>query len=281
MIRRQIAGLIADIAPPEKSKFRAPLILIHGLWSGSWCWHEWATHFSNLGWECWSINFRGRAEKQNSKILRQLTLQDCLEDLKRVIAAAPFPPVLMSHDLGGLIAQKIAEEERISALVLAATLPPRGIQDVLPQPVRRLYLKYWPLILLNQPFRPQEKDLRRIWLSSVPENQHREILGSLVPDSSHLIREFFCRHVDVDFNTIRCPVLVIAGNEDKVVPVPSLREMAQRLGAGFEEYSEHGHWIIGEEGGMEIVRDVHRWLIRKLGEEILLAEFREDDVGSV
>jgi pimeloyl-ACP methyl ester carboxylesterase len=272
-MRKKIAGLVVDKVPPEKMKFKAPLVFIHGLWSSSRSWRPWANHFSNLGWDCWMANLPGRAEESSDRTLERLTFRGCLEDLNKLIAAAPFPPVLIGHDLGGLLAQKAAEEEKISALILVASLPPKGMQAVLPQPVRLLRLKYWPLVFLGRPFSLQEKDFYRIWLSSLPEDQHGEVLESMVPDSTHLVKEFFGRQVNVDFDAIRCPVLVVAASEDQVVPVTSLREMAQKLGTDFREYSGHGHWIIGEEGGQAIVRDIHRWIVQKLGDEILLAEF--------
>ena len=42
-------------------------------------------------------------------------------------------------------------------------------------------------------------------------------------------------------------------------------------------YPGHGHWILGEGEGEVIARDIHRWLIQKLGEEILLVEFPEQE----
>lgn len=273
MIQRRIAGLSVEIAPPEKPKFRAPLILVHGLWSGSWSLHSWATDLSNLGWECWAINFRGRAPDRDENALRRLTFEDCLEDLRRLITDAPFPPVLVGHDLGGLVAQKVAEGEKISALVLVATIPPKGIEDVLPEPLRLLRLKYWPLIFLARPFLPQTKDLRRIWLSLLPEDRHEKVYRSAVADSTHLVKEFFTRRVSAAPGAIRCPVLVVAAAEDKVVSEGSLRELARSLGADFKKYLGQGHWIIGETGGAGVVRDIHRWLVQKLGETILLAEF--------
>jgi hypothetical protein len=48
--------------------------------------------------------------------------------------------------------------------------------------------------------------------------------------------------------------------------------MAAWLGADFKEYPGQGHWLI-ERDGESIVRDIHRWIIQKLGEKILLAEF--------
>ena len=42
-------------------------------------------------------------------------------------------------------------------------------------------------------------------------------------------------------------------------------------------YPGHGHWPLGESEGETIVRDIHRWLVQKLGDEILLAEFPEQE----
>lgn len=271
-MEKWIGGLLADIAPPEKPKFKSPLVLLHGLWSGSWCWQPWATHFSNLGWECWAPNFRGRFEEKALEILKRLTFQDCVEDLKRIIRAASFPPVILAHGLGGLIAQKAAEEEKVSALILLSTLPPGEIKILTSRTHQLLRLKYLPLIFLRRPFRLEEKDFRRSWLASLPESYHSDILRRMVPESNHLINEFFARRVEVDPRRIPCPVLVVGGAEDRVVPAASLRETAQRLGADFKEYPTHGHWIMGEGGGEGIVRDIHRWVVQTLGEEILLAE---------
>jgi pimeloyl-ACP methyl ester carboxylesterase len=271
-MREKIAGLVVDRVPPERVKFKAPVVLIHGLWSSGRSWTPWANHFSNLGWDCWMANLPGRAEESGDRTLDRLTFGACVEELSKLVAAAPFPPVLMGHDLGGLLAQKAAEHKNISALILVASLSPKGMQAVLPEPVRLLRLKYWPLVFLGRPFSLQEKDLRRLWLSSLPEDQHGSVFESIVPDSTHLVKEFFGPQVHVDFDTIRCPVLLVAASEDQVVPATSVREMAGKLGADFREYSGHGHWIIGEEDGQVIVRDIHRWIVQKLGEEILLEE---------
>ncbi|MCH8055912.1 MAG: alpha/beta hydrolase [Deltaproteobacteria bacterium] len=275
-MEKWIGNLLVDASPPEKPKFKSPLVLIHGLWSGSWCWHRWATHFSNLGWECWAVNFRGRVEEKALEVLERLSFQDCMEDLKRVIRAASFPPVLVAHSLGGLIAQKAAEGEKLSALILLSSLPPREIKVVTPHALRLLRLKYLPLLFLRRPFCLQEKDFRRSWLASLPESDHPDILKRMVSESSHLIGEFFNRCVEVDPGRIRCPVLAVGGGEDGVVPMASLREMAQRLGADLKEYPNHGHWMMEEQGGERIVRDIHRWVVQRLGEEILLPELPGD-----
>lgn len=268
-MEKRIGRLVAEFLPPEKQKFKGPLVLIHGLWSTSRCWREWAIHLSNLGWECWAVNLPGRAPETALEILRGLSVEKCVKDLEEAITALPFPRVLMGHGLGGLLAQKLGEKEIASALVLLSSSPSRETPATLPRALRLLYLKYLPLIFFRLPFRLEEKDLRES-LVAVPAARRRQILQDLVPESARLVREFFTRSVTVDPSRIRCPILVIAGSQDRWVPTPAQRAMARRLGADFVEYPGHGHWIPGESGGETVARDIHRWLVKKLGEDILL-----------
>jgi pimeloyl-ACP methyl ester carboxylesterase len=270
-----IGDLLVDASPPEKPKFRGPLVLVHGLWTGGWCWQNWATHFCNLGWECWAINFRGRFEEERDRILRQLTFERCVEDLKKILRRASFPPVLLGHGLGAWAAQKAAEDEKVSALILLSSLPPKGIAMEMARGLRLLRLKYSPLIFLRRPFRIEDRDLRRLWLASLPEDQQPDILRRAVPDSPHLAREFFERRTELFRERLRCPVLVLGGGGDRVVPIGALRTLTRWLGAELKEYPRRGHWMLGEEGGEAIVRDIHRWVVQKLGDKILLAEFSE------
>lgn len=274
-MRKKIGDLVIEVYPPDSSKFKSPLLLAHGLWSGSWCWYEWATHFSNLGWECWAVDLRRRIEERSAEVRSDVTLQDWVEDLKRVIHAAPSPPVLLGHSLGGLAALKAAAEEKISALILLSSPPPREIKMAVPHALRLLRLKYLPLIFLSRPFCPEERDLCRTWLASLPKSRLPEILKRMAPEPTTLVSEFFNRRIDVDPARICCPVLIVGGSEDRVVPMTSLREMAQRLGADLKEFPNQGHWMIGEAEGQKTVRDIHRWVIQKLGEGILLAEFSQ------
>lgn len=276
-MEKRIGNLLADVSPPERPKFKSPLILVHGPWTSSLCWKPWDTHFCNLGWECWAMNFRGRFEESPLEVLRQLTFQDCVSDIKRVIGESPYPPILLGHSLGGWIARQAAEKENVSALIQVAGLAPKAIQPALPPAMRLLRLKYAALSFLRRPFCVEQKDFRRNWLNTVREDRQSELLKSLVPESPHLIGDFFDRDIPAQPNPIRCPVLMVAGGEDRVVPVASQRELAERLGGEMKEYPDRGHWMMGEAGGEEIVRDIHRWIVTKLGEEILLPEPTTED----
>ncbi len=270
-----IGDLLTDASPPEKPKFRGPLVLVHGLWTGGWCWQNWATHFCNLGWECWAINFRGRFEERTRPILRKLNFAACVDDVRRIIRSSPFPPVVVAHSLGGLVAQKAAEAETISALVLLSCPAPKQLQPAAPRSLRLLRLKYSLLMALGRPFRLEEKDFRRLWFSALPAAEQADLSRRMIPESSCLIRDFFERGIEIRFDRVGCPVLVMGGSEDPVAPVSGLRDLGQSLGGDLQVYPAHGHWMLGESGGEAIVRDIHRWVVQKLGDKILLAEFSE------
>lgn len=275
-MEKWIGKILLDVSPPERPKFRPPLILIHGAWTSSRSWHGWATHFANLGWECWAMNFRGRFGASATDDLKQLSFQDCVDDLRQAIRAADFPPVLLAHDLGGLAAYRAAAAEPISALILIAALPTSEAVPELPRALRLLRLKYAPLIFLRRPFRLEEKDFRKNWLNALPPAEHSEPLRALVPESPGLVREFFDRRVKLDSSSIPSPALAVAGREDRVAPADSLRRCAEHLGMEFRDYPGHGHWIIGEDGGEAITRDIHRWIVQKSGAVILREEEKSE-----
>ena len=258
------APLPIDLYSPEREKYKAPIILIHGLWSAGACWMPWATHFANLGWECRAINLRGRLANNAAAEIKRLTFEDCVSDVRQVIRAAPFPPVVLAHDLGASIALEAAEN-KLSALVLVAPLPP---EKELPRAVKLLRLKYRPLLFLRRPFRLEESDFRKLWLGSGAQDDG--VADCLVADAPALIDAFFARRPNTR-QKIPCPTLVAAARDDRIVSPATQQTFADRLGADFREYVG-GHWLIGEPGGEETARDLHRWIVQKVGGEILLEQ---------
>jgi pimeloyl-ACP methyl ester carboxylesterase len=274
-MKRTLAGLLTEYYPPEKPKFRAPLLLVHGLWAGSWCWQTWATHFCNLGWDCWAINFSGRSRVAADTSLHSFTLASATEDLKRAVdslSSLASPPVVLAHSGGSLAALKAAAEEAtMSALVLASPVCSRNAQVPRSRALRLLHLKYLPLMLLRRPFRIEERDLRKFFLPPLAESVQAEILRGIVAESSQFAGEFFKPGLDIEPERIFCPRLIVAGTEDQITPRFTTRNIARWLNADFKEYPNQGHWII-EANAESIVRDIHRWLVQRLGDRVLIAE---------
>ena len=72
--------------PPQKMKFKHPLLFLHGAFSGAWCWKEnYLDYFASQGFECLALSLRGHGDSKSHKPLDQLSLRDYQEDLFSVI----------------------------------------------------------------------------------------------------------------------------------------------------------------------------------------------------
>ncbi len=70
--------------------------------------------------------------------------------------------------------------------------------------------------------------------------------------------------VKVDAKTVRCPLLVVAGRDDKLTPVPTGRRVARKYGGQYREYAGRGHMLIIEPNWEEVAGDVIDWLDRTI-----------------
>ncbi len=51
----------------------------------------------------------------------------------------------------------------------------------------------------------------------------------------------------VDETKVVCPVLVIAGSKDRIVPASVVRKVAQKYMpvTTYREFKDHAHWVVG------------------------------------
>ena len=68
-----------------------------------------------------------------------------------------------------------------------------------------------------------------------------------------------------------CPVLVIAGAEDRIAPVSIVKPVAKKYKAVsvYKEFKNHAHWVIAEPGWIEVADYVVKWLSQVLPKEDL------------
>jgi pimeloyl-ACP methyl ester carboxylesterase len=74
----------------------------------------------------------------------------------------------------------------------------------------------------------------------------------------------------VDESQVTCPVLVIAGAEDRMTPASVVRNVARKYKAvsTYKEFTNHAHWVLGEPGWETITEYISGWLdqtVRKGG----------------
>lgn len=274
-MRRNIAGLPVDIFAPERNKFRATLLMTHDLWVGGWCWYDWATRLCNLGWECWAISLNGRDPTSTASAGRRQTTADCVVDLRRLMSTVASPVILIAHGFGALLGLEASRDSSVIARVFLAPPFNESRETDQHRTLRRLHLKYLPLMLLRQPIQIRASDFNSLWLNCVEPELCREILQALIQESPNLVRAFFEPSTSVTPTKPSLPTLLLRGTDDQLVTAESTQALAAMLDGEYREYSKHGHWLLHEEGWEHIVNDVHRWLLKSLGESILLPEPNE------
>jgi pimeloyl-ACP methyl ester carboxylesterase len=106
-------------------------LLIHGSWHGAWCWYKITARLEAAGHKVIVPDLPGHGRDWTPP--GQLTMQDFVDTITRILDAQPDPVVLVVHSRNGIVATQAAEArpDKIRTLVyLAAYLPPVG--DVLP-----------------------------------------------------------------------------------------------------------------------------------------------------
>src|SRR5438105_3770077 len=109
-MERRLASLRAEVSAPERNKFTAPLLLLHGLWSGGWVWHEAAGALSQRGWECWALDLRGRPGSRPVEHLGRVAVAGYAEDV--LLAAG----TLWGAPAGGALVRHLPQLPRSGAL---------------------------------------------------------------------------------------------------------------------------------------------------------------------
>jgi pimeloyl-ACP methyl ester carboxylesterase len=99
-------------------------VLVHGAWHGGWCWEQVVPRLGARGHSARAIDLPGHGD--DPKPPGAVSFDDYMSRMRDVIEAAPEPPILVGHSLGGAVITGAADRwpERIGALVyLAAILP--------------------------------------------------------------------------------------------------------------------------------------------------------------
>jgi pimeloyl-ACP methyl ester carboxylesterase len=264
MYDTRIAGFPAIAADGRRNR---PLVLMmHGAFSTHEVFRPWVRSFAEHGYRAVSVARRGRLGIGPANA-EGLQFADYLEDSRLVIEALGEKPVLVGHSLGGLLAQKLAEEDRCAAAVLVAPAPPRSLVPALDAltPLAPLL----PAIILGRPVaRPETCE--RIALNRVMcPTERQRIRKGLVHESGAVFREMMLGRVRVDASKVRCPVRVIAARDDLVIPPRLAQLTAEQYGAELVIYENNGHWLVEEPGADEIASGVIEWLERNLHEGAL------------
>lgn len=245
--------------------------MIHGTNAGPWTMANFAEFFADKGFVCHSPAFRYHDRfptPEGGAQLKGLSIADYVDEIGSFVASLEVPPILMGHSLGGVVAQKLAMRGLARAIVLLngsvnwGVLPTTSGERELGK-VLMSAGAFWEDTLL-----PDFETMSRFGLNKLdPEEQHR-VFDKLGPESGRVMFELFFWMLDdqettrIDYDDVRCPVLIVSGSDDLAIPPSTARLIAERHGANatFHEATGFGHYLTLEPRWREIAELCAGWI---------------------
>ena len=240
---------------------RPPILFIHGILGGPWYFEGYQRFFAERGYPSVAVSLRGRPGSRPVADLGRIPLEDFVQDALDV-AKEIGRPIVIGHSMGGLIAQRVAEEGATDTTVLLSSAPPRGITLATPRLALK-QLKHLGSLVRLTPLRPSRSDSEELIFNRMPPERRDELHASLVPDSALAARELSLGTVAVDAGRIRCPMLVAAGLQDRFIAPRVARRIAVKYGAPCWQYPNNAHFLPMEPGWERIADDVESWIRRR------------------
>ena len=261
------------------------IVMIHGMWGGGWCWDLYRSYFENKGHRCIAPDLRYHDQDPTTvpdPRLGTVSLLDYADDLDKLIRQLEPPVVLMGHSMGGLLAQILASRDLAQALVLLAPAAPYGMMGLTYSVIK----SFWSILTTwrfwRKPVKQTFKEASYSTLGVLPPDLKKEEFDKLGYESGRVVLETGLWPLDstkaskVDPSKITCPVLILAGAEDKITPASVIRKIANKYAAVavYKELEHHGHAVLAEPGWEEIVDYTSIWLEKVLRVKGVEAEHR-------
>lgn len=252
---------------PQGAAKSTPLLFIHGIHHGAWCWERhFLPWFAARGWDSYALSLRGHGKSSGST--RNAHLRQYVDDVLETAASLPAPPVLIGHSMGGLLVQLCIQQQTFPAAVGVTPVTPRSaLQFVISRVIRQpldvvrgmLTWRLYPLI--DTP----EKAAALFFHPSLSVAEHAELHSHLGDESFWLVFEAtLMNHPNASRIRERgVPLLLMAAAEDTILSVESIQRAALAYGADVVVYPGMAHdimldptWEIGAAG-------IADWLTKK------------------
>lgn len=247
------------------------VVMIHGAFAGGWCFENFSTVLAARGFTCHAPDLRFHVSgplREPDPRLAATSIADYASDMARLIEGLRDKPVIVGHSMGGIIAQQLAAKGLARAVVLLASGAPWGM---LPTTDDELAVAtglmsagpFWTKAL--QPvFEVAVKDS----LAGLDPPAQRRVFDRLSAESGRALFELFFWMFDgrrttlVDASNAKCPILVVAGSQDKVVSAATGRQIAQLYPgrATYYEAAGRGHFLLLEDGAEQLAQRCADWM---------------------
>jgi pimeloyl-ACP methyl ester carboxylesterase len=248
---------------PAVSLHSAPLLFIHGMFAGAWCWDvHFLDFFAQHGLAAYAMNLRGHGDSEGWNRLRWTRIADYVEDVGNAVRQLPTPPILVGHSLGGFILQKYLEDHDAPGAILLSSPPPTGLWRTALRIARRrpfvfakvnLTLSLLPVIATPQL-------VREAFFSVDLPNEQLVAYWNLMQDESY---RAFLDMVALDLPKpvkVKAPLLVLGVARDNMIQASEIAATARAYQAPYEIIPDVAHNSMLEPRWQTVAERMLAWL---------------------
>lgn len=253
---------------PVESRHPTPLLFVHGMMHGAWCWDvHFLDYFARQGFAAHAVNLRGHGGSEGRDKLWRTRIADYVDDVANAAGQLPRPPVLIGHSMGGFVIQKYLEDHHAPGAVLLSSPPPVGLWRTALKIARRrpfLFAKVNLSLSLLPVIATPELAREAFFSADFPDEELRGY-WRLMQDESYMA---FLDMVALDLPRpvkVKTPLLILGAARDNMLGARDLEATARAYHTRFEIISEVAHNSMLERRWQTVAERILVWLKSDLG----------------
>jgi pimeloyl-ACP methyl ester carboxylesterase len=217
---------------PRGAKRRRPLLFVHGVYHGGWCFLEnFIPYFAAQGHPCHALTLRGHRLHDAGTI--RFSRSEYLADLRRVVASISPAPLVIGHSFGGMLAQFLLAEGTLRDAVLLATPTPgallrRAVAETLHHP--RIFLPAWLRLDLQRAYHSEVVSRDSFFSPDLPRASFERYVSRLraISYGTWSFLRMLLAPIPRPRNPLAARVLVVGGRNDPTC-TPAVEHAIARL----------------------------------------------------
>ncbi len=260
----EIGRFPTQIERPTPIRFGSPIVLVPELFTTRIHLAALTGFLANNGWEVYAPDFRAVAGLGGRRALARLDFHGAAALVEEAITSIGREVIVIGHGIGGLTALAMAERRHVRAAIALAPALPGFPSPLLLRPATFLAL------LLRRPLSPPTTRRLTSFMASAETFQRQGLIDALVPDAARVALECARGRIRLARFGEAAPRLIIVGDADPFAPIERARMLAGEIGARLVTLTGRGHWLIGGRAIDTVVGEAERFLIRTLGDELMI-----------
>jgi pimeloyl-ACP methyl ester carboxylesterase len=245
------------------------IVFIHGLFINPKNWEGWKAYFEAQGYTCYipampyhTGETKDLWEHIDPK-LGKVNFDDAVNSFAKFIDSLQEKPIAIGHSVGGLIAQKLVDMNKVAAGVSIDGAAPMGIVTT-KWSFWKSNFRVVDYLKGNSVFKPTADWFYYAFGNTLTrEASDKAFHEFVIPESRNIARGTLL--VKIHFKKPHQPLLFIAGEKDHIIPASLNKKNFNAYKdtssvRDFKEFPGRGHYICAEPNWQEVAAYVSDWL---------------------